>query len=75
MCCGCIVCVRTKEVGIVEDFGQFKKLIDPGVHFIFYPFQAVAGRLSLRIQQLDVYCETKTRDNVFVNVAVAVQFR
>jgi len=75
MCCGCIVCVRTQEVGVVEDFGQFKKLIDPGFHCILYPIQTVAGTLSLRIQQLDVYCETKTKDNVFVNVAVAVQFR
>lgn len=33
------------------------------------------GRLSLRIQQLDVFCETKTKDNVFVQVAVAVQYR
>jgi len=40
-----------------------------------WPIQAVAGTLSLRIQQLDVNCETKTRDNVFVNVSVAVQFR
>lgn len=63
------------EVGIVEDLGQFKRLIDPGLHFIMWPLQSVAGTLSLRIQQLDVYCETKTKDNVFVNVAVAVQFR
>lgn len=75
MCCGCIVCIRTQQVGVVEDLGQFKKLIDPGLHFILYPLQSVAGTLSLRIQQLDVYCETKTKDNVFVNVAVAVQFR
>lgn len=71
----CCVCVRTQEVGIVEDLGQFKRLIDPGFHCIMWPLQSVAGTLSLRIQQLDVYCETKTKDNVFVNVAVAVQFR
>merc|ERR1712232_1335897 len=35
----------------------------------------MGGKLNLRIQQLDVSCETKTKDNVFVNVAVAVQFR
>lgn len=75
MCFCCFVCVRTQEVGIVEDLGQFKKLIDPGLHIIMWPIQSVAGTLSLRIQQLDVFCETKTRDNVFVNVAVAVQFR
>ena len=40
-----------------------------------WPIQSVAGTLSLRIQQIDVNCETKTRDNVFVNVSVAVQYR
>jgi len=67
--------VRTQEVGIVEDLGQFKRLIDPGFHCVLWPIQQVAGTLSLRIQQLDVTCETKTKDNVFVRVEVAVQFR
>lgn len=71
----CLQCVRTNEVGVVEDLGQFRTLIDPGLHFICWPFTAVAGRLTLRIQQLDVVCETKTKDNVFVQVAVAVQYR
>ncbi|KAI9119208.1 hypothetical protein K1719_009883 [Acacia pycnantha] len=35
----------------------------------------IAGRLSLRVQQLDVRCETKTKDNVFVNVVASVQYR
>jgi len=34
----------------------------------------VSGTLSLKVQQLDVVCETKTKDNVFVNVAVSVQY-
>jgi len=71
----CCVCVRTQEVGVVEDLGQFKRLLDPGFHFIPFPLSQVAGTLSLRIQQLDVTCETKTKDNVFVRVEVAVQFR
>lgn len=75
MCLCCCVCVRTQEVGIVEDLGQFKRLIDPGFHCVLWPIQQVAGTLSLRIQQLDVTCETKTKDNVFVRVEVAVQFR
>ena len=37
--------------------------------------QSIAGRLSLRVQQLDVLCETKTKDNVFVQVGVAVQYK
>jgi len=71
----CCICVRTQTVGIVEDLGQFKKLIDPGFHCLMWPIQSVAGTLSLRIQQIDVNCETKTKDNVFVNVSVAVQYR
>lgn len=73
--CCCFACVRTQQVGIVEDLGQFKQLLDPGLHCITWPLQNVVGTLTLRIQQLDVYCETKTKDNVFVQVAVAVQYR
>lgn len=62
-------------MGVVEDLGQFKQLLDPGLHCIFYPLSNVVGRMSLRIQQLDVVCETKTKDNVFVQVGVAVQYR
>lgn len=75
MGCLCLQCVRTNEVGIIEDLGQFKGLIQPGLHFICYPITSVADRLTLRVQQLDVVCETKTKDNVFVQVGVAVQFR
>jgi regulator of protease activity HflC (stomatin/prohibitin superfamily) len=73
--CCCWNCVRTQEVGIVEDLGQFKRLLDPGLHCLKWPLESIVGRLSLRIQQLDVICETKTKDNVFVQVAVAVQYR
>lgn len=73
--CCCLVCVRTQEVGVVEDLGQFKKLLSPGLHCVIWPLQSVVGRLSLRIQQLDITCETKTKDNVFVKVGVAVQYR
>lgn len=75
MCLCCLVCVRENEIAVVEDLGQFKKLLPPGLGFILWPLQSVAGTLTLRIQQLEVFCETKTRDNVFVNVGVAVQFR
>merc|ERR1712232_1216332 len=61
--------------GVVETLGQFKTMIAPGFTCICWPCANVVGTLSLRIQQLDVYCETKTKDNVFVQVAVAVQYR
>lgn len=73
--CCCFICVRTQEVAVVEDLGQFKKMLSPGLHCILCPLQQIAGRLSLRIRQLDVLCETKTKDNVFVQVGVAVQYR
>ena len=50
-------------------------MLSPGLSIICWPCSNVVGTLSLRIQQLDVYCETKTKDNVFVQVAVAVQYR
>mmetsp|Transcript_1916 Transcript_1916/g.3220 ORF Transcript_1916/g.3220 Transcript_1916/m.3220 type:complete len:293 (-) Transcript_1916:273-1151(-) len=71
----CLQCVREKEVGVVEDLGQFKRLIKEGPSCIVWPLQSVVGRLSLRVQQLDVLCETKTKDNVFIQVGVAVQYR
>jgi len=46
----------------------------PGPHLICWPFYTIAGRVSIRIQQLDVACETKTSDNVFVNVVISVQY-
>jgi len=62
-------------LGIIEDLGQYRRIVGAGLNFVFWPFVDVAGVLSLRIQQLDVLCETKTKDNVFVQVAVAVQYR
>jgi regulator of protease activity HflC (stomatin/prohibitin superfamily) len=71
----CFQCVRSQNIGVVEELGNFKKLIGPGFHFIPWPIQGISGFLSLRIQQIDIRCETKTKDNVFVDVAVAVQYR
>lgn len=73
--CFCLQCIPEKTVGVVEDLGQFKRLVGEGPSCIVWPLQSVVGRLSLRVQQLDVLCETKTKDNVFVQVGVAVQFK
>lgn len=61
--CCCIQCVRTQEIGITENFGQFQEILAPGFYCMAWPFSSIAGRLSLRVQQLDVVCETKTKDN------------
>mmetsp|Transcript_26693 Transcript_26693/g.55718 ORF Transcript_26693/g.55718 Transcript_26693/m.55718 type:complete len:283 (+) Transcript_26693:34-882(+) len=73
--CCCVYCVQTKSVAIVEQCSQYNSIARPGLNLIVPILCNVAGTMSLRIQQLDVYCETKTRDNVFVQVAVSVQYR
>eukprot|EP00301_Raphidiophrys_heterophryoidea_P014767 c23227_g1_i1.p1 GENE.c23227_g1_i1~~c23227_g1_i1.p1 ORF type:complete len:297 (-),score=98.92 c23227_g1_i1:401-1246(-) len=71
----CFICISTSEVAVIERFGKFEKVAGAGCNFVCWPFSYVASRLSLRLQQLDVDCETKTKDNVFVNVVVSVQYQ
>ncbi|XP_022945168.1 hypersensitive-induced response protein 4 [Cucurbita pepo subsp. pepo] len=69
-------CVEQASVGVVERWGRFEKLAQPGLHF-FNPFagQCLAGFLSTRISSLDVRIETKTKDNVFVQLLCSIQYR
>ena len=71
----CCLCVRTKNIAIVERLGAFDGINDAGLHCICWPLSSVRGSLSLKVQQLDVIVETKTKDNVFVNVNVSVQYQ
>jgi len=72
----CCQCVRTQEVAITENFGRFEEVLyQPGFYCVAWPLANISGRLSLRIQQLDVVCETKTKDNVFIHIKVSVQYR
>eukprot|EP00978_Attheya_sp_CCMP212_P018074 scaffold49021_cov68-Attheya_sp.AAC.3 len=61
--CCCVQCVRTGEVGIIETFGAFKEVASPGLFLNWWPCTCIAGRLSLRVQQMDITCETKTKDS------------
>ena len=67
--------VQQKTAKVVQRFGRFNRVALGGLR-VKLPFfiDRVAGTLSLRVQQLDVRIETKTKDNVFVNVVVSVQF-
>lgn len=72
---GCIQ-VDQSNVAIKETFGKFDDVLEPGCHCVPWFFGSrLAGHLSLRVQQLDVRCETKTKDNVFVTVVASVQYR
>jgi regulator of protease activity HflC (stomatin/prohibitin superfamily) len=66
--------VRQQTAAIVERFGRFKRTAGAGLNFKIPLIDRIAGRMSLRVQQLDVRVETKTKDNVFVFVIVSVQF-
>jgi regulator of protease activity HflC (stomatin/prohibitin superfamily) len=67
--------VRQQTAVIVERLGRFTGARSAGLHFKIPVLDRIAGRVSLKIQQLDVLVETKTKDNVFVKLKVSVQFR
>ncbi|KAI3880950.1 hypothetical protein MKW92_017459 [Papaver armeniacum] len=72
----CCVQVDQSKVAIKERFGKFEEVLDPGCHCLpWFLGSQIAGHLTLRVQQLDVKCETKTKDNVFVNVVASIQYR
>lgn len=71
---GALFIVRQQTSAVVERLGRFKRIAGPGLNFKIPIIDRVVGRLSLRIQQLDVQIETKTKDNVFVVVIVSVQY-
>ncbi len=72
--CCCCVCVSTASLGVIEKFGQYAKFAEPGLTCMCWPCANVVGTISTRVQQLDVNCETKTKDNVFLRVSVSVQY-
>ncbi|CAM6044775.1 unnamed protein product [Sphagnum compactum] len=75
-CCGCLACVEQSTVGMVEKWGRFSYVAQPGLHCL-NPFlgEWMAGSLSLRVQSLDVGCDTKTKHNLFVTVVCSIQYR
>lgn len=75
MCIPCCFTISTAEVGIVEKWGKFSRLVQPGLGFVICPMEQLVGRLSFRVQQLDVRVETKTADNVFLVAVVSVQYQ
>jgi len=67
--------VKQQTIAILERLGKFNSLKRPGLHFKIPFIDRVAGRISLKIQQLDVIVETKTFDDVFVKLKVSVQYK
>ena len=67
--------VKQQTAAIIERFGKFLVIRKPGLHIKIPLIDKVAGRLSLKILQLDVIVETKTKDDVFVKLKVSVQYK
>ena len=67
--------VRQQSAAIVERFGKFQSVRKPGIQVKIPLVDRIAGRLSLKVLQLDVVVETKTSDDVFVKLKVSVQYR
>ncbi|MCJ1807443.1 SPFH domain-containing protein [Flavobacterium covae] len=67
--------VKQQTAVVVERFGKFNSIRQSGLQIKIPIIDRIAGRVNLRIQQLDVVIETKTKDNVFVKMKVSVQFK
>jgi len=66
--------VKQQSAAIIERFGKFGGIRHPGLHLKIPVYERIAGKVSLKIQQLDVPVETKTLDDVFVRIKVSVQY-
>ncbi len=66
--------VRTATAGVVERFGKFNRIEKPGLHFLI-PFAERVSFVDLQVKQMQVVVETKTRDNVFVQIPVSIQYQ
>jgi regulator of protease activity HflC (stomatin/prohibitin superfamily) len=67
--------VKQQTAAVIERFGKFQSIRQSGLHLKIPLIDRISGRLSLKIQQLDVLIETKTLDDVFVRLKVSVQFK
>jgi regulator of protease activity HflC (stomatin/prohibitin superfamily) len=66
--------VRTYTAGVVERFGKFDRIVRPGLH-VLVPFAESVYMVDLQVKQAQFSVETKTRDNVFVQIPVSVQYQ
>jgi regulator of protease activity HflC (stomatin/prohibitin superfamily) len=72
---GSFFTVNTAQVAIITRFGKFLRVADPGLNWKMPYFDSVTGLVSLRVNQITLTMETKTKDNVFVTIPISVQNR
>lgn len=62
--------VNQQTILVVETFGKFSRTLKPGINYIFFPIQSIAGAVSLKIESIKAQIEIKTSDNQFVHLPV-----
>ena len=72
---GVFFIINQQTAGVIERFGKFHSIRQSGLQLKIPIIDRIAGKLSLKIQQLDVIIETKTKDDVFVKLKVSVQYK
>ena len=72
---GTFFIVKQQTAAVIERFGKFTSVRQSGLHIKIPVIDRISGRVSLKVQQLDVVVETKTKDDVFVKLKVSVQFK
>lgn len=72
---GSFFTVNTAQVAVVTRFGRFLRIAEPGLNWKWPIIDTLAGRVSLRVNQISLTMETKTKDNVFVTIPISVQNR
>jgi regulator of protease activity HflC (stomatin/prohibitin superfamily) len=72
---GSFFTVSTAQVAVITRFGKFLRVAEPGLNWKYPYIDTVAGMVSLRVNQITLTMETKTKDNVFVTIPISVQNR
>ncbi len=70
---GSFFTVSTAQVAVITRFGKFVRAAEPGLNWKWPIIDTVAGKVSLRVNQITLTMETKTKDNVFVTIPISVQ--
>ncbi|HTA51581.1 MAG TPA: SPFH domain-containing protein [Candidatus Acidoferrum sp.] len=72
---GSFFTIEQAHAGVVQRLGKFLRIAQPGLNFKAPYLDVVVANISLQVQQLDVKVETKTKDNVFVQIPISVQYK
>ncbi len=72
---GSFFTVNTAQVAVITRFGKFLRVAEAGLNWKAPYLDSVTGMVSLRVNQITLTMETKTKDNVFVTIPISVQNR